>query len=276
MVLAVHYDDRTSFDAIWKWTHLTLQIRNDKLFAWHWSPKDGVSDENNATDGDIYIAWALLRAHGKWHEDSYRNEALQILASVREKLLRKDKRGTLLLPGAQGFDNAEDLTLNLSYWIFPALNEFKQAIPDPIWDELSQTGINLLLESHFGRWGLPPDWLKVGDKLETATGFPARFSYDAVRIPLYLRWSGRDTNALLKPFRDYWEYFTGARFVPAWTNLGDNSIDSWDASTGIRAIAAISTDQHASVVLPMLDDKQDYFSSTLLLLTKLMLRETQL
>lgn len=272
MLLAVHYDDRTTFDNLWNWTRKTLQVRQDKLLAWRWSPKDGVSDMNNATDGDLYVAWALLRAHGKWKVEAYHEHALQILADVRTRLIRQDKRGMVLLPGVEGFEKPEGITLNLSYWLFPALREFDQAAPDPVWEKLSQTGITLLLEGRFGRWGLPADWIRLGDKLQPAPGFPARFSYDAVRIPLYLLWAKRDTPQLLRPFRDYWEHFGGARFMPAWTNLDDDSIDSWDAPSGIRAVAQLVLAQGdpATVALPPLDAGQDYYSATLLLLSKVL------
>lgn len=275
MLLAVRYDDRASFDTIWSWTRTTLQIRQDKLLAWRWSPKDGVSDKNNATDGDLYVAWSLLRAQAKWKDSTYGRDAQQILTSVREKLLRQDKRGMILLPGANGFEKTEGITVNLSYWLFPALKEFDQAFPDPIWEQISQTGITLLREGHFGRWGLPPDWMKLNDKLEPATDFPARFSYDAVRIPLYLLWAGRETPELMKPFHDYWGHFKGARFMPAWTNLNDDSIDSWDASTGIRSVAqiALNAPNISAAQLPALDASQDYYSATLLLLGKAMLAE---
>ena len=37
--------------------------RGDGLFSWKWSPNtsDPVPDKNNAADGDILIAWALMR-----------------------------------------------------------------------------------------------------------------------------------------------------------------------------------------------------------------------
>ena len=277
MLLAVRYDDRPAFDTLWNWTRNTLQIRPDKLLAWRWSPKDGVSDKNNATDGDLYVAWALLRAHDKWQAATYLENAQQILGSVREKLLRQDKRGPVLLPGAEGFEKEEGITINLSYWLYPAFKEFNQAAPDSVWEQLSQTGINLLLEGHFGRWGLPADWIRLGDKLEPATGYPTRFSYDALRIPLYLLWARRETNELTKPFRDFWGNFIGARFMPAWTNLNDDSIDSWDASTGIHTVAklTLASGNPASLSMPALEANQDYYSSALLLLSKAMLADRQ-
>lgn len=280
MLLAVHYDDRVAFDAVWQWTHQNLQVRNDKLLAWRWSPegclagngKGCVTDKNNASDGDLFVAWALLRAHRKWENPAYLAAAAEIIHAIRKQLLLKTSRGTVLLPGVDGFDKTEGTVINLSYWLFPALRDIAQADPSPEWQDLQQTGINLLLEGHFGRWGLPADWILLGDKLTPAPGFSPRFSYDAVRIPLYLLWAKSETADLLSPFRSYWEHFKGAKFISAWTDLNDNSIDSYDASYGIRGIARLTLayPELHSVQMPVLDATQDYYSSVLLLLAKTM------
>ncbi len=275
MLLAVNHDDRAAFDIAWQWTRKNLQVREDKLLAWKWSPKEGVTDKNNASDGDLFVSWALLRAKQKWQDPAYLAAATEIIQDIRQKLLRKSNRGIALLPGIQGFDKKDGMVVNLSYWLFPALQEIARADPAPEWSELQQTGVNLLLEAHFGRWGLPADWISLHDQLAPAPGFPSRFSYDAVRIPLYLLWAKRETAALLLPFKRYWGHFKGAKFMPAWTNLNDDSIDSYDASPGIRGIAQLTLAHPnlRSAQLPALDATQDYYSSVLLLMSKMMTRE---
>ncbi|HYR05476.1 MAG TPA: glycosyl hydrolase family 8 [Gallionella sp.] len=275
MLLAVHHDDRTAFDTIWQWTRQNLQVRDDKLLAWRWSPKDGVTDKNNASDGDLFMAWALLRAHRKWQNPDYLSAATETIWAIRRQLLRKTSRGTVLLPGTDGFDKPEGMTINLSYWLFPAIRDIAQSDPAPEWQELQQTGTRLLLEGRSGRWGLPADWITLGQKMIPASGFPPRFGYDAVRIPLYLLWDKRETAELLQPFKDYWGYFKGAGFLPAWASLTDDSIDSYNASPGIRGIVqlTLSYPELYAVRLPALDGAQDYYSAVLLLLAKVMLVE---
>ena len=275
MLLSVHYNDRVVFDTIWQWTRQNLQVRDDKLLAWQWSSDAGVSDKNNASDGDLFVAWALLRARDKWQDPAYLSAAMEIIQDIRQKLLRKTSRGVVLLPGMEGFEKDVGTIVNLSYWIFPAIQEISQIDVAPEWMELQQTGINLLLEAHFGRWGLPPDWILLSEKLASAPDFPSRFGYDAVRIPLYLIWGKLDTEQLLSPFQNFWEHFTGAKFLPAWTNLNDDSIDSYDASPGIRGIGRLTLDHSnfQKVELPPLDSTQDYYSSVLLLLNKLAVLE---
>jgi endoglucanase len=275
MLLAVHYDDNKAFELLWQWTQQHLQVRDDSLLAWRWQPGIGVVDKNNASDGDLLVAWSLLRAYEKWHTPAYLKSSRNIARDIREKLLRKTNHGLILLPGAEGFDKPEGITINLSYWIFPALGELGRADPAPEWEELTKSGIAILKYAKFGKWGLPPDWLLLDDTVKPADGSPQRFSYDAVRIPLYLLWGGLETEALLKPYRDYWDYFAGGRFMPPWTNFSDDSVASYDASAGIHAIALWVTGFPDTLPsqLAIIDDRHGYYSDTLLLLSRMAIAE---
>ena len=275
MLLAVHYGDSAAFGQLWQWTQQHLQVRDDSLLAWRWQPQLGITDRNNASDGDLLVAWSLLRAYEKWHTLAYLKASQKIARDIRGKLLRKTAHGLILLPGIEGFDKPEGITINLSYWVFPALSEIGRADPAPEWDELTRTGMTILQYAKFGRWGLPPDWLLLGEKVKPANGLPERFSYNAVRIPLYLLWGHQESEALLKPYRDFWGYFTGGRFMPAWTNFNDDSVDSYDASAGIHAIALWVTGfpDPLPVRLANIDDQQGYYSTMLLLLSKMAVDE---
>ena len=68
MLLAVKNNDPQTFELVWNWTQHNLQVREDKLLAWSWSPTQGVMDTNNASDGDLFIAWALSQAYTRWQE----------------------------------------------------------------------------------------------------------------------------------------------------------------------------------------------------------------
>lgn len=196
---------------------------------------------------------------------------------IRQKLVRRATHGLVLIPGLEGFDKAGALTVNLSYWVFPAFPELARADPAPQWDELARNGIDMLQYSYFGRWRLPPDWLKLDDPVAPGGPAPERFGFDAVRIPLYLVWSKRETEKLLQPYRDFWAYFAGARVLPAFTNLRDDSVDTHGASTGIRAIAQLVAEHPRANAarLPALESGETYYSAVLLLLAKMAIRERE-
>jgi endoglucanase len=274
LLLAVQNNDPASFAQIWNWTQRNLQVRDDKLFAWSWSPKAGVNDMNNASDGDLFIAWALSRAYTKWNEPSYLFAAIQVSQSIRSKLLRKTPKGTILLPGAMGFEKPEYLKLNLSYWVFPAINELSILDPSSEWDELRTTGLQLIQEARFGKWELPPDWLiQEGEKISPVDG--DQFGYDAVRIPLYLIWGQQASPSSIKPFQNFWGSFSGNPPIPAWVNVNTGEVATYNASEGFQSIAAltIAYPNINSTPLPSFDPVQGYYSSMLSLFTKMALED---
>jgi endoglucanase len=292
MLLAVAYDDREQFDRLWDWTRSNLQVRDDRLFAWKWDPSvgdgGGVADRNNATDGDLLIAWALVRAGRRWHEDAYARSGLEIVADVRTKLVADTGHGGLLLPAVEGFSREDgSVVVNPSYWVFPALEAFAEADAEgaEVWEGLIEAGFALLRAARFGGDGLdlPPDWLAVAEDGGPALpeGFQPVFGYNAVRVPLYLAWSGRHTeeaSRLLQPFRDFWASFDGRTRIPATVDLQTGMYGADALSEGGRAIMILARfgqdrPDSARAMMPDLRPADDYYASTLVLLSKLALEE---
>jgi endoglucanase len=211
MLLAVAADDPDTFGALWSWTEKELYVRGDNLAAWKWDPEASphVSDPNNASDGDLLIAWALMRAGKKWGDAGYTGKAKAIVEALVQKAIVVDPAyGTLLLPAAQGFSAAEQPdgpVVNLSYWVFPALRELgtlDSAFPSKA---LIESGSKLLKTARFGASQLPSDWISLkGDYPRPAQKFAPNFGYDAVRIPLYAAWYGHEQSQLLAKVYDRW------------------------------------------------------------------------
>lgn len=273
MLLAVHHNDQQTFELLWQWTQRALQVRNDHLLAWQWTT-NGVGDFNNATDGDLYVAWALLRAADQWHVAAYQTAAEEILNDVKQFLVKPSPWGPVLAPGAIGFEQHNGQIVNLSYWIFPALNDFSRYAPDPVWAQLGQSGIALIKESRFGKWQLPSNWIQLASKVIPSPGFSAQFGYDAVRIPLFMIWGGRASADVLAPFQAFWGYYRKTAFVPPTVNVENNEIAAYSAAPGMLRIADLTCRY------PLLMQKadfpagiQDYYSASLMLLADMMVEE---
>jgi endo-1,4-beta-D-glucanase Y len=274
LLLAVQNNDPNTFAQVWAWTQSHLQVRDDKLLAWSWSPQGGVNDINNASDGDLLIAWALSRAYTKWNKPSYLFAAIQVSQSIRAKLLRKTMKGTVLLPGVMGFENPEGIKLNLSYWIFPAITDLSILDPAPEWEELRITGLRLIEEAQFGKWQLPTDWISLqNDVISPADN--DQFGYDAVRVPLYMIWGRQATPSSIKPFQRYWSSFSGNSAIPAWVNVINGEMATYNASIGFETVAAltIAYPDIDSTKLPSSNQPQDYYSFLLSLFTKMALED---
>lgn len=282
MLLAEAAGDRERFDRLWHWT-LTHLRRSDGLFSWKFgacgSQGDCVLDTNNATDGDVLIAWALLRAGKNWQRPDYVAAARDIAKAVAGKMIVRRGKYTLLLPAAVGFSNQSNVVVNLSYWVFPAFKAFTATFHDPVWQQLSASGLTLLKQARFGTWHLPPDWLDIGKgPMGPAGQFPPRYSFDAVRIPLYLVWGGITDKQLLEPFISFWSA-SHANGVPAWTDLKTNAVAPFPWSTGVAAIGQLAMQASGAAggappELPPPGPKDGYYSWSLFLLARIAADET--
>ena len=270
MFFAVFFNDRERFDRMWQWTRRNLSRPNDALFAWRYTPHGAfaVTDPNNATDGEIFLAWSLARAADLWNAPEYRAQAERIARAILACCVREHRGRTVMLPGINGFVSAEGTVVNLSYYAFPALRALSRVAPDPAWAALEQDGLALLAEGRFGRWRLPPDWLMLPNRAEPprpAPGWPPRFSWDAVRVPLNLAWQGFDDPALADALR-FWADPSVRMGPAAWADLRSNETSPYRGHGGLRAVEALGRMRQGSALPPpRVADMPDYYAAALLL-----------
>lgn len=270
MLLAEWHNDQAAFDSLWQWTRRHL-ARNDRaLFAWRFDPAamPRVSDTNNASDGDIFIAWALQRAAQRWNDPSYAAAAARIREAISHELVHDYAGYRVLLPGRQGFRGEDYVDLNLSYWVLPALQAFAQADPDAGWQRLIDDGVRLLEHGRFGRYRLPTDWLRLhtDGTLEPAPPWPSRFGFDAVRIPLYFAWAGELETPGIAPILAFWNDPSG-QSPAAWIDVLSEQRAPYAASRGVLAIRALANGKQSIIVrAPRSGDS--YYTASLLMLAR--------
>ncbi len=242
MLIAVKAGDRSGFNEVWQWTKRELYIDDSSLAAWKWDEKSvpRVKDRNNASDGDILIAWALIEAAEQWDSPEYQEAARSILRAVAKGNLVSTSAGLALLPGRTGFspeDHSDGQVLNLSYWVFPAFARFKAFQPETDWAAIQATGLKLIKDSRFGPLRLPADWIALSDgKPNPAKSFPAKFSYNAIRIPLYIAWGKIAQPELLRPFEGLWN--ERLDLGPFEVDLSNGSALQKFGGTGFKAVIA--------------------------------------
>lgn len=269
MILALAYNDRASFDRIWSWTRSNLARDDMRLFAWRYDPhqRPHVSDLNNASDGDLFIAWALHQAGQRWDDRNYLIASQSIRSEIASRLVRKVSGYTVLLPGLHGFAADGHVDLNLSYWFMPALVDFAAIEPDGPWQALVDDGRRLLEDARFGTELLPVDWIRLYDSgvVEPSPDFPSRFGYEAVRIPLYFAWVGFGNDAALDGVRAYWGQ--DGR-VPAWVDVKTGERAPYAMSGGAEAVRALLNGRR-DLLLSASPGGDDYYSASLVLLAQL-------
>lgn len=279
MLSSVLYDDRATFHKIWQWTKNNLQSRQDNLFAWAWGkrPNDqwGVIDYNNATDGDLLIAYALLKASAKWDDIGYKAEGLKIVEGIRKHLAITWDNRTLLLPAYYGFNRGDGIVLNPSYLILPAYRTFAEIDEKGFWNKVYEDGLLLMERSHFGKLKLPPDWV-IFSKTGVAV-FEERsslFGYEAIRTLLYSAWEKNPRfpeglKALLK-------LYAQLGYIPLYVDLVKDTISLEEAPAGFYAVYARAAERSGDKALSrqlfkeafkkVAAERDDYYSITLLLL----------
>lgn len=246
LLLAVAADDRDAFRRIWGWTRATLYLRKDGLGAWRWQPGRAphVRDPNNATDGDLLVAWALAEAGAAWDDAAAAVAARRIARAIFAETVVATRFGPVLLPGVAGFragDRADAPVVNPSYWVFPALARLAELTPDLDWRGVAASGARLLAAARFGPSGLPAEWVSLaGEAPRPAEGFPAIFGYNAVRIPLYLAWSEGLRREGLAPFMARWSAADGGPAPMALVDLASGRDLEPFADRGYRAVAAVT------------------------------------
>lgn len=277
LLLAVAAGDRDTFDRIWGWTRANLMVRGDELMAWRWEPgkRPAVADMNNASDGDLLVAWALLEADAAWNSPSYQIPARRIAVEIGRKLiLPRTAHGPVLLPAIAGFsaeDRSDGPVINLSYWVYPALDRLSAVAPEFDWAGLSRNGRELLRTSRFGTQGLPVEWTALGlAEPHPATGFAPTFAYNAIRIPLYLAWSGVGSGDALAPFVALWSK-RSARGMPMIDTASNRQI-AWLSEKGYAAIGDLAACAAKGTKLPAsfanVDTSENYYPTTLHLLAR--------
>jgi endoglucanase len=230
--------DREAFEAILHWTRGNLRLRGDALHAWRWDPNAAphVADLQAATDADLVIAWALLRAARRWDEAAWREEALAVAADIRAKLVTST--GHMLLPGEWGW-SPNQVVFNPSYLVAPALMELHLAQPAAEWDAVLRQGVATIRAGAAGRHGLPPDWLEL--VAGTAAPVPwkqrkAAFGFDALRVPLHLVWAGLAEEPAVQAAGALW----AAKGPHALHDFAPDKVQVYEGNIGIAAIASLT------------------------------------
>lgn len=264
LLLAESQGDAAAFQQIETWTRDHLLIRRDALMAWRWIPGKGVPEWQNATEGDLFRAWSLLRAARRFD----RPELLAIAAEIAGAILAictapdpRNARGRLLLPADRVTAAVHGgLLVNPSYIMPRALSELAEAFDLPELGQVSSDGVDLIRD--LARSGPVPDWTVISTQgIEPALDRPHGSGYDALRVPLYLAWSG--LLPLSVPPR------RGAAVVTR--RDSDGTIREESNLSGYRALDAFL---HCAAtgearMWPAFDPNQPYYPATLAMLSAL-------
>ena len=193
LFFALVNNDRPTFERVLAWTRRNLSGgRPDlNLPAWLWGKaSDGswrVLDSNTASDGELWIAYALLEAGRLWNRSGFVAAAKDILALMRRsEIVELPGFGPMLLPGVQGFVKPDRWTLNPCYLPLFVLRRFAAVDPKGPWARLAERSV--VMTERSAPNGFAPDWIAWnGRAFVTDPDKGGIGSYDAIRCYL---WAG--------------------------------------------------------------------------------------
>lgn len=270
LLLAQAYGDRAAFEAIEDWTQRHLLIRDDPLMAWRWRPDvpDRGADWHTATDGDLFRAWALMRAEVFSGWAGTGAAAGAIAASIKTLCLARDPRTQgepVLMPSAETPRSEAEVLFNPSYVMPRALRELGAFTGETDLARAADHGETLLAE--LAGAGPVPDWVLITKGgYSPAPPYSDAQGYDALRVGLYLMWSDRPHHPAVARQAGY--YDDGAS-APVVVSPG-GEVRTRSTYPGYLALADLVRCRPAR---PAASQDEPYYPATLGLLTAVARRE---
>jgi endoglucanase len=198
MFFSLVANDRPRFDALLHWaeTNLASGDLTTHLPAWSWgkgsSGKWAVLDSNSAADADVWMAYTLLEAGKAWGDAHYTSLGTSLARRIAaEEVVQIPVLGTMLLPGARGFQHGDVYRLNPSYLPLQLFTRLGNELPDGPWQQIAGQIPELIRSS--SSHGFAADWVEF----KSGAGFVHRSpgSYDAIRVYLWAGMLDRTTPA---------------------------------------------------------------------------------
>ncbi|MBQ3678645.1 MAG: hypothetical protein II929_03920 [Succinivibrio sp.] len=269
LLFSLYFDDRESFDKILAWTKQNLFNEEKGLYVWAYkrNESDPVADKNNATDGDLMIAWVLLEAGKKWKNKDYTKRGQKLLSVIQNTLIINFAKKQVILPGVNSFLENSFVTINPSYYIYPALTGLYKHTYQKKWNEIAKDGKDIISAVRGRTVPITPDWLKMDltGNVDVSDRWPARSSYDAIRVPLYLYWDNQNAPELA-PWREWFSKFTTTT-TPAYVDVITGENANYTMTSGLLNVRKLVMGE--TVEEPVFTDKDDYYNASLSMLAYL-------
>ncbi|NBB97547.1 MAG: glycosyl hydrolase family 5 [Alphaproteobacteria bacterium] len=282
MVLATFFDDAEAFSRMYQWTERNLAVRNDSLLAWRWLPDavNAVPDRNNASDGDLFYAWALVRAYARFGDPAHLTRAQGIaeaLAATCIVAMPGSEERTVLLPAQFGFNKEGRVSVNPSYYMPLAMRDVAAATGVSALAICAQHGEALI--EQLAQNGLVPDWVDISETgIAASESLSPNAGYEALRVPLFMVWSRMPRHQAVQRMASvYARTVQPGVGVPTVIEPISSAVLESSADAGYQAIAGLITcadGLSAGALIPPFTPDQPYYPATLHLFAMIAAYET--
>lgn len=250
---------------------------NTQLMAWQQSNSNGsiTSDPNNATDGDIFIAEALIQAAKRWPSESktYLNQSKNILNDILTYNLNSDLN--ILTVSTWVSPQTKEWSVFRSSDVVPSFfDDFLTISSNPKWASIKTSMLKYMLDVASTHKGLVSDFITVNteNKKGTPTNYDVMgdtnsndFAYNAIRVPLML--SMGDTSSSKELLNPLLSFLNTRSPIEGLYHL-DGSVLNWSDVTRFNYQYA----QYKLNITPQLKDESypnaGYYTDTLFTLSR--------
>ena len=189
MLIAYFHGDQELFNALWAYNIVARDNNNNGLMPWELLSFSATVSTAAALDADLDVAAALILAYRKWGDIHYYNDAMALLASIKNKGI--NPANNLIRPGDTW---ANKDVYNLSYFSPATLRLFAEVNPDGGWETILAANYAYMMKIQAaGAVPLFPDWSNadgapVDPKNGSAKDTYMLFDKESVRIPWRIAW----------------------------------------------------------------------------------------
>ena len=215
-------------------------INKDKtaLMSWRAVENNGhwTINKNSATDGDLFIAQALLLASKQWHDDKYQKEAHAILQDILRYEYNPDTE--TLTVGDWADSKSKYYNLMRTSDVMPEFfDNFYQETGDKRWLVIKNTMLKRLNQlSHQNKTGLVPDfaWVSKNDvqpvKPKTiSTENDGYYSANACRVPMML--AGCNDRSAQNTLKRMLKFFSKQNTITAGYTLKGKPLNKYQSAS---------------------------------------------
>ena len=248
---------QADFESLYRY-YLNNRLNGTQLMSWKQTIKEGqvTAKGQNATDGDLYIAYALLEAAKQWPKQAqeYREQAKSILEDIL-KYNYNEKTGVLTM-GNWADKNSDYYylmrtsdTLPHYFQTFYELtgNDQWLSIKDKMLEQLDQI-------SSQSETGLLPDFIwvdetgaRVADPDTIESEYDGFYSYNACRLPYNLAQSQDEISQKL--VNKMLDFFMTQRRLYAGYDLKGNALQQHQAASYLAPIVYASEKENTYLKL---------------------------
>ena len=239
---------QADFDRLYHY-YLNHRLEGTQLMSWKQTISNGkaMDEDHNATDGDLYIAYALLKAAQQWPKQAkdYQAQAKAILEDILAHNYNEET-GVLTVGNWANQDSEFYHLMRTSDTLPAQFQIFYEVTKDSKWLDIKEKMLQQLQTiSSQTKTGLLPDFIwvdeqgtRVADPKTIESKYDGAYSYNACRLPYNLIQSkDADSQKLVKKILNF---FKSQRNLYAGYDLKGKALNNHQAASFLAPIVYAS------------------------------------